>query len=78
MSIFKRLSKIIEANLNNLLDKIEEHQNKDHLKDESSFDKFEEISKQIEAQEELNKLDNQENAENLQKELKKLKDKTKL
>lgn len=70
MSIFKRLGKIIEANLNHLLDKVEEQQNKDHLKDESTFAQFDEIAKKIEIQEEVNS-----DAKNLQEELKKLKEK---
>ena len=70
MNIFKRLGKIIEANLNHLIDKVEEQQNKDHLKDESSFTQFDEIAKKIEIQEEINS-----DAKNLQEELKKLKEK---
>ena len=56
MNLFKRLVKIIETNLNELVTKLENNQNKDHLKDKEAFDTFDKMAQKIaDTEEEVDK-----------------------
>ncbi len=56
MNLFKRLVKVIEANLNELVTKLENNQNKDHLKDKEAFDTFDKMAQKIaDTEEEVDK-----------------------
>ena len=56
MNLFKRLVKIIEDNLNELVTKLENNQNKEHLQNNNAFDTFDKMAQKItEIEEEVDK-----------------------